>query len=1270
MNYSILLDSASIGENPFTISLIKSSGEEIFKEERKVSVLGDEIQIEEIPGGMTFNAGEYANLPFKIKNLGNKEGTAVFSYRTMDLEEREVNLALKAGEEKVITIQFPIPDDLPDGDYPLYFRLGNREGEVRYKVKGIAIDVSANLDKPSYKEGETAHLTINISKLREGTLEGFVKVKYLEYEEEKEFTLSSSVSLTFDIPLSQITPEKLFYGVYHRDGRGIYLNSIYIYKEGDLKVLTDKQVYRAGENVSVSLTSSESGIAKLSAPGYEEEFELSGSASRTFQLPSNLKGGTYGISWEFRPSDKTKPVLSGTHLFDVDGLIVKVVEADLEKGRYSPGETIKLRILLESNRDIALTLRGWLLDPEGNYNLLGEGVVEIRKNEHTSFTSTYPFSTNLAGIHRLIYALYDSSEELVVSGSESFDCGGAILLGARTEKSEYPMGNEPVKLYLDLFGEGSAELKIFLVLPDGSQELKGEKVNLSGIQTKEMVLESEQLKPGFLTLRAELLKENLTSSKETSFIYGSNLPDLSLQLKAESQQPLFYRVKGRVLNQGKSPSSPTSVAFFEGETMLEEEEISSLNPDEEIEVEINYDGRGKAGRREIYAEVDKANTVREFNEANNKVSIFLDIPEIFHELSLSKDEFSAFEDCTITTRIFNNRGKNLEGELEIIVSNLSSNQIVFERRENLSIAPFTDTLISSVFNTRTYPEGDYSVSSKLKAESTMHIEEKVIRILRTERIEGYLSLQPKVISPQKDETLTATIELTNRGNTAITDGEMRIEIKKKESGEKIEEKSIKFSIELNERKTVQEDITVNLPEGFYIFSLLFNEEKLDEEEIESRYELETKKEQSLSARVLVLDNTIPLLDEIKGVLKDVKDKDERERLEGDWKRRISKEVEFIENALKSSGIIYRIERERRAQINEMRKGIWNIFILLGSKPHSPLIEKEIREHVFKGDGLIVTLHHPFEEPFLKEVLGLKTEGFSNWIQKESVKIQTLQTPISTEGEFGMSSRFVRVKPDSENLLIAGIIKNTKRPVITLNNYGEGKAVTFAFPLSISEEEECFEPLKRIVLSSIYHLSPKKPSESSISRLIPLELNLSNPTSKEMEIKVEEKIPQGLNLYFEFPEREKDEERIFWKIKLQPLQSKSILYIAELPDQIGSYEFKSKIYLIEGEKERKIDEKSISFNVEKKVKERIREIIVELEKLPVQTIKDRARVRVAIIHLERILGRNGEGMPNLMDVISAIESIKEIESVDPSSIRSSLIDIMLFYERMVFERKGL
>ena len=117
-----------------------------------------------------------------------------------------------------------------------------------------------SLDKPYYTEGETAHLTINIQSPNSNPQNLFARVNYAGYEPQQTFTLNGTQVLIFDVPLSKITGEKLFYGIYHGGGRSIHLNSVYIHKAGDvITITTNKQVYNPGETVSVSVTGNASG---------------------------------------------------------------------------------------------------------------------------------------------------------------------------------------------------------------------------------------------------------------------------------------------------------------------------------------------------------------------------------------------------------------------------------------------------------------------------------------------------------------------------------------------------------------------------------------------------------------------------------------------------------------------------------------------------------------------------------------------------------------------------------------------------------------------------------------------------------------------------------------------------------------------------------------------------------------------------------------------------------------------------------------------------
>jgi len=96
----------------------------------------------------------------------------------------------------------------------------------------------------------------------------FARVNYAGNETQQAFTLNGTQVLIFDIPLPQITGEKLFYGVYHEGGRSIHLNSLYIHKAGDVLTLTtDKQVYHPGDTVIVSISGNVDGTMTLSAPG-------------------------------------------------------------------------------------------------------------------------------------------------------------------------------------------------------------------------------------------------------------------------------------------------------------------------------------------------------------------------------------------------------------------------------------------------------------------------------------------------------------------------------------------------------------------------------------------------------------------------------------------------------------------------------------------------------------------------------------------------------------------------------------------------------------------------------------------------------------------------------------------------------------------------------------------------------------------------------------------------------------------------------------------
>jgi len=103
-----------------------------------------------------------------------------------------------------------------------------------------------------------------------------------------------------------------------------------------------------------------------------------------------------------------------------------------------------------------------------------------------------------------------------------FDVGDAVLMGITTDHFEYKQGSEPVNVKIDYFGEGTAQIELYL----DEEKMDERSVTLNGVGSTGISLNSSSVSGGFHSIKAVLTKDGLTSVKTTGFIYGPNLPDL------------------------------------------------------------------------------------------------------------------------------------------------------------------------------------------------------------------------------------------------------------------------------------------------------------------------------------------------------------------------------------------------------------------------------------------------------------------------------------------------------------------------------------------------------------------------------------------------------------------------------------------------------------------------------------------------------------------------------------------------------------------------
>gem|GEM_PF-1247018 len=480
------------------------------------------FQITQMPSYQTFYPGQEATFIFRVRNTGDQEGSFDLRFKSYDLIDSTQREWLKPGEEKTLTFSFMVPEDLEEKDYFATYELkdsriqGAEElrGQIKYHLAGIKLTVHAFLDKPYYTEGETARLSIDIQSSNPIAQSLFARVNYAGHETQQVFTLNGTQVLIFDIPLPQITGEKLFYGIYHEGGRSIHLNSLYIHKAGDVLTLTtDRQVYHPGETVIVSISGNVDGTMTLSAPGgYEETFPFSGQITKNFTLPSTMIAGTYFIHAILVASDPGTIAVS--HPFDVAGILVKVLECKNDRGKYASSDLIKTSLNISTNAPMPVLLKMWIVDPSGQYISVGEQTIHLSSSENSLITTSSPLITTLSGIHRLVYGIYGSEGLLLCLGGEAFDVGDAILLGLSTNKKDYPTNTEPIIITTTLFGSVSGELQLEL---DGII-IKRETVLLNGFATYSTQI--QEITPGPHVLKGTLTAGGLKSTKEISFTYA------------------------------------------------------------------------------------------------------------------------------------------------------------------------------------------------------------------------------------------------------------------------------------------------------------------------------------------------------------------------------------------------------------------------------------------------------------------------------------------------------------------------------------------------------------------------------------------------------------------------------------------------------------------------------------------------------------------------------------------------------------------------------
>ena len=653
---------AALAPGAYTVkvALLNNGGQELASQSMPLTITGGNVRISQMPSPQTVNAGADATFLFKVANTGGREVSAELTLKSGDFINLTRRELINPGEERDVQFAFPIPSDLEEKDYFAEYELRSAgtsiaKGQIKYHVAGINIGVTASLNKEHYRDGETVYLNLVVNQQGGGGSRNlFARANYGDYDGKQSFVLAGSQNLSFNIPLTAITGEKLFYGIYDEGGRSIHLNSLYIYRTGDaFNITTDKQVYNKGETVTATIAGTGTGTMTLSAPGpYEETFSFSGSTTKGFVLPTVATAGTYFI--EARLATASGETVTASKPFDIAGISVKVKEAVLDKGKYLPGDTLRLSMRIESNIDIPATLKVWSVDPEKNSTLIGERPLSLTRAEQVTLSSDFPTTITSSGIHKVVYGIY-SDQLLLSAGNVSFDAGDGVILGIATDRNDYPLGSEAVAVRLNLYGTSDATLTLNV----NGATVHSESISLNGFTP--MTIQLPAPGPGMHTLEGILAAGGLSSKKETKFLYGTNLPDLTADVWGSGTaigKDGTLKLIATAGNRGKTAATPTSMTLHNGSYLLATFTVGELAAGASQSYEYLWNVLGKAGEHTLVAMLDPGSSLTEFTKENNRATRRIVVPNIALITETEKESYRTGEQVTINATSHQPHGRN------------------------------------------------------------------------------------------------------------------------------------------------------------------------------------------------------------------------------------------------------------------------------------------------------------------------------------------------------------------------------------------------------------------------------------------------------------------------------------------------------------------------------------------------------------------------------------------------------------------------------------
>jgi len=200
----------------------------------------------------------------------------------------------------------------------------------------------------------------------------------------------------------------------------------------------------------------------------------------------------------------------------------------------------------------------------------------------------------------------------------------------------------------------------------------------------------------------------------------------------------------------------------------------------------------------------------------------------------------------------------------------------------------------------------------------------------------------------------------------------------------------------------------------------------------------------------------------------------------------------LESVLTAGGWSYTITTNEEDFTQKMHSGGYIAYLLLSEQIKlNETVQKELREAVYRGEGLIEAGGHDLRQGRLDEALGIKSQGKHSSMQALLMSDNTWVSLGQTD--FQLNDRTLKTTVQGASVLGTFVSQgqSTIEAAITRFTYGQGQSLYFGFDLTaemaLQNADQKFEIMLLDALNEVHPVA----SKAQVNGVYPLRLTLQN-----------------------------------------------------------------------------------------------------------------------------------------------------------------------------------